>query len=252
MKTIALLPLLLAACTLIFGLENCEDKCGSSVSVQSVQPNTNPAGYEVLLKTEGFSDATKVIFGSVEATSRTGGAPGDIIATVPAGLSGNVEVSVEEGECIARSGGFIVSGSLPGNVQPSLQQIVVPILTSAPQGGFENDWINAASIDKSQRIHLGGNEVASITILDGVTTKEIAGADNPFFNNNPVTGVVNVFTNLIYLEIDRTAKGGIVEHFDGSFIERPAFLPPPPNSAKPQAILLVSRDTGRQLLLYTL
>ena len=68
----------------------------------------------------------------------------------------------------------------------------------------------------------------------------------PAFNENPATGTANRKTNVIYLEVDRTLKGGSIERFDGLFIEVPSFLPP---NAK-YAILLASRETGRQMLLY--
>ena len=70
--------------------------------MNAVLPDNNPAGYEVLLKTSGLSQSAKVVFGTVEASSRAGGNPDEIIAKVPNGLSGNVEISVEDGDCIER------------------------------------------------------------------------------------------------------------------------------------------------------
>ncbi|MBC7776249.1 MAG: hypothetical protein H7246_12510 [Phycisphaerae bacterium] len=249
MKNKSFSPALVALVCMVFVFENCEDKCVNDVSIDAVQPYSSPAGYEVLLKTSGFSDTVKVVFGLVEAISKPGGQAGEIIATVPDGLLGNVEISVEEGDCIGRSAEFVVSGSLPANVQPSLHEIIVPIpAASIPTDGIENDWTNADTKSVRQGIHLKGDIVAGVYDLAG--SYEFYDGDDPFFKDNPVTGTANTNTNVIYLEIDRSAKvGGFIEHFDGSFIENPDFLPVNPNSNKP-AILLVSRETGRQLLLY--
>ncbi len=230
---------------LFLGLENCKDKCDKDVSITAVQPNTNPAGYEVLLKTTGFSDSARVVFGTVEAISRPGGQVGEIITTVPNGLSGNVEISIEEENCIERSGDFIVSGALPGNVQPSFPQIIVPVPTQFPSSSFTNAWANAAP-NSTQKVFIQGSLIAGFAQLEEPASKELDGV-NSYFDGNLIKGTINNNTNTIYLEIDRSAKpGGFIEHLDGQFIQKPIFLPA---STKP-AILLVSRETGRQMLLY--
>lgn len=215
--------------------------CLNNVSINAVQPNTNPAGYEVLIKAPGFTNAAKVFFGSVQATSRAGGESDDIIAKVPAGLSGNVEISVEEGDCIARSGGFIVSGSLPSGVQPSLPQIIIPVPATSISADIGNVYKNAAGTGFGQ----------SIQIVKGDTNGDVITIDPSsveFINSvtNPVSGFVNINTNVVQLVIDRTANGGSIEHFDGQFIA----LPNPAVPGATAAILLVSRETGRQLLIF--
>lgn len=251
MKKIALSSGLLVLCLFTWRCNNSD--CDKSIG--AVQPNSNPAGYEVLLKTKGFTDAAQVVFGTVPANSRAGGADGEIIATVPAGLSGNVEISVEEGDCIARSAGFIVLGALPGNVQNSLPVIVVPAPPPAlPTGNIENNWANTASLDNFRAfgIHLVGDLTTGTTQLDGSFEYDFSVA-NSFFDGNPVKGTITVNqatkSSTIYLEIDRRAKtGGTVEHFDGQFIDRPA-VPNISLDLEQWFILLVSRETGRQLLI---
>lgn len=233
---------------IVSGCDQCKNKCDKEVSIEEVQPKTNPAGYEVLLKATGFTNNAKVIFGNVEASSRGASELAGIIATVPNGLAGNVEISVEEGDCIARSSGFVVSGSLPSNVQPSLPEIVLPIplpQLSIPPAGFQNNWVNAASgVQANFGIHLNGDFNGSdVSSLDQSYEFNYNDAN---FDDNPATGTATRSTNVIYLEVDRTAKGGSVEHFDGLFIQVPAFLPA---NAK-YAVLLTSRETGRQMLLY--
>ena len=244
MKHFFWLPALLALSCFAAGCGKGDDSCSKNATITAVQPNNNPVGYEVLLKTSGFTPAAKVVFGSVAATSRAGGQAGDIIAKVPAGVVGNVEITVEEGDCLARSGGFVVAGALPSGVQSSLPNIIVPTPPATfPTGGIQNNWVNAASADKSQGVHLNGVLVGGITSL--TESYEFDG-NNPNFDNNPATGTANTNTNVIYLEIDRSAKGGSVERFDGQFIAVP-------NSLLTEAkttILLVSRETGRQLIIY--
>jgi len=249
MKKIVCLLVLPAAC-LLFG--NCKSSCDKTVAVLAVQPNTNPVGYEVLLKTEGFTNAATVVFGNVAAETRSGAESSDIIAKVPAGLSGNVEISVEEGDCIARSGNFIVTGALPTNVQPSLPIIIVPTPpASFPTQGIGNLWANAAgTFDAS------GNPDQSVLIVEGLVVGDVINFDpdfsvefnskDPNLNNNPVTGFANIKTGQVKMDIDRRLKGGIVEHFEGQFIAVPAFLP----ANTVCAMLLVSLETGRQLLLF--
>jgi hypothetical protein len=241
MKNISFYLLFIGLIAFSLGCDKCKDKCAS---IDDVLPDNNPPGYEVLLKVTGLSQSAKVVFGTVEASSRLGSQPDEIIATVPDGLSGNVEISVEEGECIARFEDFVVTNTVPDNVQPSFQQIVIPVPTQFPDNDFGNEWKNAAP-GSTQRVSIQGTLVNGLAQLESFSIE--LDNINPFFDGNPVKGNINNNTNTIYLEIDRSAKpGGFVEHFDGQFIEKPDFLPA---SSKP-AMLLVSRETGRQLLLY--
>lgn len=243
MKNIPVYLLFICICAFSLGCDQCKNKCAS---VDAVLPDNNPSGYEVVLKVSGLSQSAKVVFGTVEASARPGAKSDEIIATVPSGVSGNVEISVEEGDCIARFDDFVVSSNVPGNVQPSFEQIIIPVPTPFPQDGFGNYWTNAAP-ESTQQVSIQGTLVNGIaTQLDEPNSFEYD-IQNPYFHENPVKGNVNNNTNTIYLEIDRSAKpGGFVEHFDGQFIEKPDFLPA---SSKP-AMLLISRETGRQLLLY--
>ena len=247
MKNIRIGSALLALFTLLFCFESCKDKCDKDVSIDAIQPNTNPAGYEVLIKTNDFTDAAKVVFGNIEADYRAGGKKGEIIATVPDGLSGNVEVSVEEGECIGRFDNFIVSGALPTDVQPSLPTIILPVPPSSfPTEGIQNNWVNAVADTTLLNfgIHLNGTFSGGVFFTSLDQSYEFS--PNPIFDNLPATGWANTGTNTIYLEVDRTSIGGVIEHFDGLFVEPPSFLP----SFAKWPILLTSRETGRQLLIY--
>ena len=246
----SLLPALFTLFCAVFGLENCKDNCDNDVSIDAVQPHSSPAGYEVLLKTSGFSDTlkAKVFFGLVEAVTKPGGQPGEIITTVPHGLLGNIEISVEEEDCIGRSTEFAVTGSLPSNVQPSLVNIVIPVpLSGTPPTGIGNVWVNAASTFNDNGAEQTIFIVEGTAIGDLINFDETQSVETNKSIKSPVSGFANLSTLEVQIVIDRTSNGGIIEHFDGQFIDKPGFLPITAN----YAILLVSRETGRQLLIYT-
>lgn len=245
MKNIFRLPALLviSICALTIGCK--KDNCSNTIN--DVQPNTNPVGYEVVIRTTGFTPAAKVVFGSVEAASRAGGEGGDIIARVPAGLSGNVEISVEEGDCIKRSGNFVVGG-LPSGVQPSLQDIIIPTTQITTPTGIGNRWINAATSrnadgEEEQYFQLNEGSSSGNTIIIDPSSREF-----DKLVSNPVSGSANLTTRLVQILIDRTGNGGSNEYLEGHFVEVPDSAP----AGATAAILLVSRETGRQLLLYRL
>ncbi|MBN8680903.1 MAG: IPT/TIG domain-containing protein [Chitinophagales bacterium] len=243
MKNIPVYLFFICICAFSLGCDQCKNKCAS---VDAVLPDNNPSGYEVVLKVSGLSQSAKVVFGTVEASTRPGAKSDEIIATVPSGVSGNVEVSVEEGDCIARYDDFVVSGSLPSNVQPSLPNIIIPVPSSLPQSqtNITNFWVNAADPEGYKYgIRLIGDFNGGIVTTDDSFEFN---SDDPKFNNNPVSGTVNNNINVISLAVNRTAKGGIIEHFEGSFIEVPSFL-----VAKAKFVIyLVSQETGRQLIIY--
>ena len=154
---------------------------------------------------------------------------------------------MEEGDCIARSGGFVVSGTLPTDVQPALSDIVIPLPLTSDPSGIGNVWINAAS--SFDNIN---NPEHTILIVEGTQVGDVINFDEAFSkeNNksvsNPVSGSANLITKQVQIVINRSSNGGDIEHFDGQFIVVPSFLP----ANAELAILLVSRETGRQLLIY--
>lgn len=242
MKNNLLRTFLLVSVGRFFSLVSCESSnCEGDKSVESISPSANPPGYEVIIETKEFSSTAQVRFGNETADTRPGEAD-QIIARVPAGLAGNVQVTVEEGACVARFDNFKVPGSLPGDLQPSLPDIILPVPAPAPAGGFANAWLNAADNTFNTGIQLGDDGSG---ILSFPGSYEFHFGGNEFFNGNPVSGTVDVANDKIYLEVDRTAKpGGTLEKFDGQFVVPPASI------TAQYAILLVSRQTGRQLLLY--
>ena len=230
----------LSALTLLTLGFACKNKdCPNKVDL--VQPGENPPNYEVIIHPEGFSQQATVRFGQETAVTRPG-AGTDIIAKVPAGLRGSVEISLEENDCVGRSN-FIVLDSLPGAYGLSLQYVVLPSVPQTPPSAIGNGWTNA--VDAQHRFFL-----ADSTGLDGSRyISEEASTEqhdtNLKLNGNPVKGSWSVNPNKVHLVVDRTQNGGVVEAFDGQFINSY-----PSASSGNTFMLLTSKITGRQLVLY--
>lgn len=235
-----LAPLLLAA--LFFS--SCKDKCDADdFGITSLQPAANPAGYEVFIGAQGVTANTKVRFDAVDAASvKT--AEGGLIVKVPTGIAGTVSLSIEEGEC-SDSRSFDVLGAYPGNVPVGPTNIVIPQAPGSLPSGITNGWINI--FDPEHTIFL----LDDFNNPDGILDVGIGGSTeyhqpNSFFNNNPISGTYDFAAKTISIVVDRSAKaGGYRDTLTGNFIQN---LPQRPNVQG--TILLTSKRTGRQLIIY--
>jgi hypothetical protein len=228
---------------LFAGLSACKDNtCGNQIT--GVQPNANQANHEVIIHPHGFSQQAKVFFGLQEATTRPG-LNGDIVARVPAGLRSDVEISVQENSCIARTS-FTVLDSLPGIYGLSLPDIILPYVPNSPPGGIDNEWQNLA--DSSHTFMLHDSTDSSVGLLSTVTSYEMHTTNSLLGakKHNPISGP---WSNakppyIVQISIDRTGNGGALEVYDGQFIKTkfsPAF--------DSTALVLTSKTSGRQLIL---
>lgn len=218
----------------------CKNKdCPNKVDL--VQPGENPPNYEVIIHPDGFTQAATVRFGQEVAVTRPGDGT-DIIAKVPAGLRGNVEISVEENDCVGRRS-FIVLDSLPGTYGASLQNIILPSTPTEFPQSITQEWPNAADPEHHFIFLLGdasGSFDPSIC-YERHTSNPILG----FPNRNPVSGFWDTAANKVKIIIDRTLNGGAIEEFNGQFIKP---YPGAPVGTK-FVIWLTSKTTGRQLVL---
>lgn len=229
--------------TLVFACGKDEKTCPGK-SITGISPNNNPVGYEVLLETEGFTDAAVVRFGQSVADSRAGGEAGQLIARVPTGLAGNVQVTVEEGDCLDRFDDFQVLGSYPGNLQPALQNILIAIPGSvpAPAVDFTNSWKNAADSSQTAGFFLKDNN-------DGIFNPAECNETPPNSSQtNPISGTYDLQQNKLVIVVQRPTADGGAEEYDGQFINKPAGVPNLPD--RNFYLLFISRKTGRQVLLY--
>ncbi len=231
--------LLIASLMILLCLAECKNKCEGDFGIQSIQPAANPVGYEIFIACKGVTANTKVRFDAVDAAS-VKVAEGGLIAKVPSGIAGTVSLSIEEGDC-SDSRSFDVLGAYPSNVPLSPPVIIIPQSPSGTIGFINNEWKNI--LDKNHRLSLQDSGTPfgvlsdfSVEIHDSI----------PYFNNNPITGKYDTLANTIFLVIDRTAQaGGYKDTLTGSFI---ANLPQ--KSDADLTILLTSKRTGRQLVVY--
>ena len=115
MKTFSPIITLAASLLLLFSCNNNKD-CESPLAITKVSPNANPPGYEVVITGTGLTAATKVFFGNVAAAGTRLEEGLGLITKVPAGLSGVVNLSVDDGSCSV-STDFEVLGGLPAPVE---------------------------------------------------------------------------------------------------------------------------------------
>lgn len=106
-NNLSLLLLLTLLGSSAFFLSCNKNNCEGDKTIENIAPSSNPVGYEVIISIKGFSNAAQVKFGNEAAETRAGEA-NQIVARVPAGLAGNVQVTVEEGDCVARFDNFKV------------------------------------------------------------------------------------------------------------------------------------------------
>jgi hypothetical protein len=226
---------------LVVSFTACKDNtCGNQIT--GVQPNANMVNHEIIIHPQGFSQQAKVFFGLQQAVTRPGQGT-DIIARVPVGLRSDVQISVQENSCIARTS-FTVLDSLPGIYGLSLPDIILPNPPAVDPGGIGNFYHNLA--DPDHTIALADSSDSSVDQMSMASfethkTNVFLGAKKP----NPITGTrLLTAPYTIQLAIDRRANGGAIEVYDGQFIKNT--FTANPNS---QALALTSRTSGMQLIL---
>ncbi|HMQ62228.1 MAG TPA: IPT/TIG domain-containing protein [Flavilitoribacter sp.] len=219
-----------------------KNDCGGG-SIKTVEPDGNPAGYQIKIKGSGFDADTKVrfddLYGIVQFQSVS-----ELFVTVPNGLVGNVTIVAESADktCIGRSDQlFTVFGNYPADIPPSPTFIVVPVAPTVYPSDFQNLWQNLS--DAGHSILLQG--------VDGIIDPEQSHENSnksELLQDNPISG--HFFwdevakTTDIEVIIDRSLKsGGIKETYKGELI-----LPGSVGSDATLVLLLTSTNDGRQLL----
>ncbi len=233
--------LLLPALLLALFTPACKDKCDTGdFGITSLQPAANPAGYEIFIEAKGVTASTRVRFDEVDAASvKT--AEGGLIVKVPTGVSGPVSLSIEEGSC-SDSRSFEVLGTYPGNVPAGPTTIIVPQAPGSLPSSIGNFYTNL--FDNDHAFILA--EPDSGTGIQVGSFSSESHFSNDFFNGNPISGTMDLANNNIFLIVDRTAQtGGYKDTLTGKYIQK---LPQSPNGTVD--ILLTSKRTGRQLVLY--
>lgn len=233
---------------LCIGLLACnqDDDCDGTFTIESVVPQSNQPGSEILIKGEGFSEDTEVRFaGQLAKTSFS--AEKGITAVVPNDVIGFLDLTVGEGNCLARKD-FEVLGALPVNWVASPTVIITPVLPPTFPSNISNQWINY--YDNNHTLTLvqnddcfGQNEAE----LDSFSSLE-SHITNSFLNNNPIAGGYQCQERILEISIDRTKKGGIIEMLAGSVIEAETIGED--DSDGRAYMLLTSKITGRQYVFF--
>lgn len=236
MKTLFLFPILLLA-LIACGCSK-EDGANCNFSIQ-VQPNSNPANYEILISSPN-NDLTadvEVFFDKVKSTVKITDNK-EIITKVPATVSGLTTLSLVSGSCTATTP-FEVLGAWPGNTPLSPPTIIIPRPPTAFPASFQNFWINSEDDQHGFNLQPDPDDPKKISEQD------VASFENHFVNEyfsfNPLSGTIDTDKNSISITVTR--KDG-KETYTGMFID------PSPWPKATYAILLTSMKTGRQLVLY--
>lgn len=198
--------------------------CTEPLSIRSVTPPANPAGYELLIQGEGLNDAeVEVFFGDgIPAPAEWREELQGLVTLVPQALPSFTELVVRQGGCTARTS-FEVYGDFPADVPSNLSQIVVPVPPASIPPSLQNAWFNAA--DLAHAIFLvpdsenPGQWVAGqAPCPDACSTEFHDDPDSPF-SGNPISGTYDTNTLAVTLFIDRTANGLGVDTLEGQFID---------------------------------
>lgn len=226
---------------------NKDNDCDGTFAIESVLPNSNPPGTEIKIKGTGFSKDTEVRFAGQLAKSDFTNEKG-LVATVPSNVIGLVDLTVEEGDCLARAD-FEVLGALPVNWIASGTVIIIPTLPANFPDNISNQWINY--YDKNHIITIVQNEDCfnqNQVNLDAFSSSE-SHLSNAYLNQNPITGIYQCKNQRsIIINIDRTKKGGTIDTLEGNIIKAEA-IGEDNNNGK-RYMLLTSKISGRQYVFF--
>lgn len=215
---------------------------------------------------------------------------GAAIVQIPEELTTNATILMDDPDC---SGNLIplgdatslVDGSFfvdnPFFITPTPPLIIIPAPPINPPPAIVNAWFSPNNRDYCIWFNPTLDTLANGTVVEypalipagskrGIGPKkgsvELAvncfgandPADNRFYHDNPVSGIVDKENNFIHIFIDRTSKNLGIEEFNGKFIN-PEVLPEdyaiggacqPDNKGRPNFMFLTSVQTGRQVILF--
>lgn len=228
---------------------NKDNDCDGTFTIESVLPNSNPPGAEVRIQGTGFSANPTIRFaGQVAKSSFT--AEKGLTAIVPNNVSGLVDLTVEDGDCLARTE-FEVLGTLPANWVAAPTLIVIPITPVNFPSSIANQWKNyydqahtwLLSTDSGscdQNFPIVVNQELSFSVENHPTNK--------FLQENPITGVYKCSSKTLDIIVDRTKNGGIPERYIGRIIAAETIGE---SSSDGKTYMLLTSQTGRQYIFFT-
>ncbi|MEO1261502.1 MAG: hypothetical protein AAFZ15_22045 [Bacteroidota bacterium] len=262
----------LFSCVLI--LFSCNPDCDSLVGLQ-LSSTLNPSGYEVVISADPPSSlqGRRIFFNDSEVETTFVDGHG-IKVKVPEGISGNVELRIEDPDCVDFvSFDYTVVGESffndnPEYIFPPTPEIIIPNVPADFPPSIENAWLHPINVDYCFWFKFLPDTLGHCTkFIDPINSFEqsTCGSADRLYSNNPLSGRVEP-DGSVFVTVNR--PGG-TEDFTGLLIN-PADVPEiyhgwqelvcdnTPVSASWDAsfknrdfmMLLTSKSTGRQLLIY--
>jgi hypothetical protein len=233
---------------IFWGCNSGGEDCSGPFSITSISPDANPAGYEILITGEGFSENSRVFFSNTQdQTARLSDDLNGIIATVPVGIPpGTITLSVEDGGCNDDMD-FDVWGSWNSDVPQAPLNIVIPVPPASYPSSINNFWKNVYDEDHGFFLQ----DVDGDGVLDDGSEEDHFDDDRKLFQNNPISGTYDKNNGQVILEVDRTGNGGEKVKYTGVIVD-PALLEVKNANIPSDAtlgLLLEEEGAGRQLLL---
>ena len=280
----------ITTCILILTLMvRCNPPCDTPYSLE-VNSLVQTVGNEVLVRTSNPSflnqlNGRTIFINNMELS------PDDVkfypdfglVVKTPSSVSGELNLTVEDFDCgtlgvnlSMMNESFFIDN--PNFITPTPPDIVIPSIPTIFPADITNAWISPQNPDyclwfgpyKTYEFEKDGEvlfEYSTNVVASGSFELSACGNTDAYYHNNPFFGVVDTVENYIEVTVDRTAKGTDLsnlarETFIGQFIDLEATNyamgptnPCTPNSTeerKVHMIWLISKQTGRQLVLYKL
>lgn len=253
---------------------HCNPDCDSLPGL-SISTAENPTGYEVLIRTNPPTalQGRKVYFDDVLAEKSRFIDGMGLAVTVPDGVDpGKVEMKIEDPDCLdfvaldfnVTTADFFQNN--PDYVFPPLPEIIIPMLPTDFPPSIENAWLSPQNLDYCLWFKFVPDSDGNCTqTLNPLTSFEqsTCGTSGVLYEANHMSGFMDS-RNILHLSIERA--NGSLEEFEGQLIN-PNDAPeqyrawnstgadcisglPSQYKKRSHMMLLTSKSTGRQLLIY--
>ncbi len=267
---------------LVLLVTGCNPDC-NPIGFIEVPGNGFVQGQEILIKAEPPSslEGKDVLFSARSTASSAGSVtvtakesryvPGvGLLVKVPEGIEGaDVDLLIDDPDCgpitLGRPltvGDEAFFTNNPDFIVPPNFNFVIPVSVPVFPPLIRNAWLHPTITDYCLwfRFVLDEDDNETITLCPATSRELNIGCEstNEFYHDNPVYGIIDKHNNYINFFVDRTSKNAGIEEFEGQFIDI-ADSNPTSDAVPCQGnwvpgrsymMLLVSKQTGRQLIIY--
>lgn len=230
------------------------------------EPASSLEGKDVLFNARGSSESVTV------SSTESRYIPGvGLLVKVPDDIDGtDIDLLIDDPDCgpITLGRSLIVGDEdfFLNNVDfipPPNFNFIIPVSLPVFPPLVRNAWLHPEVTDYCLwfRFILDENDEETVTLCPATSRELSVNCDGTpdLYHDNPVYGIIDKTNNYINFFIDRTSKNAGVEEFEGQFIdisdtdygndEIPS-CGPPWVPGRSYMMLLTSRQTGRQLVIY--